>query len=89
MIALVEQLGFRPVVTAQFVQACPDVIDGIAAQVAAVGHPADQLVAFGGSPAACDLAGRLKRVWESRPSLAGSDLRSQVPMRWGRRGCRP
>jgi predicted RNase H-like nuclease (RuvC/YqgF family) len=37
VIALVEQLGFWPVVAAQFVQACPDMIDGIAAQVGAVG----------------------------------------------------
>jgi hypothetical protein len=37
VIALVKQLGFRPVVTAQLIEACPDVIDGIASQMAAVG----------------------------------------------------
>jgi hypothetical protein len=41
MITFIQQLGLWPVVATQFVQACPDVIDGIAAKVAAVWNASD------------------------------------------------
>jgi alpha/beta superfamily hydrolase len=37
VVALVEQFGFGSIVAAQLIEACPDVIDGIASQMAAVG----------------------------------------------------